>query len=258
MQVNVVNPLKILVVIPYYNKGDKIINCLNSIVLAHNDYPLQEIETIISDDGSSEEVDKSLIEKYSSINLKIVRHENVGCAQARLIGIGASSLSDDAMVFHVDPDDTISMSSFYNLSGWMRLVEADVYIGNLKMFDSGVNIPYYVTPHGDPHPMKLGQVYKTDIRDIMKRGHCVVYKFARLGLWRKCLNRSKLRVNCNEDLFLSTLLYTVAKTVVYTDICHYNYEFGQSTSIMSNTEKNVEPRDSKLTYMLAGMLSEMS
>lgn len=249
--------MRSVVVIPYYDKADKIRDCLESIRAAHKAYPIGGIETIISDDGSKVPVDIELIKEFEDIGLRICSHRNVGCAQARLMGIKYSISDDDAMVFHVDPDDTIEESTFESVAGWVSQLEADVYIGNLRMFDSGVNIPYYVAPHGDPMPMEIGCRYPADIRDIMKRGHCVVYKFARLGIWRKCLDKSNLRVNCNEDLFLSVLLYQVAKNVVYTDICHYNYEFGQSTSIMANTERNVEPRDSKLTYMLAGMLSYM-
>lgn len=250
--------MQFAVIIPYYNKEKEIERCLQSIEEAYREYGDGTIQVVVSDDGSKIPFSsKDIRDKYPHLEIIDFNHKNVGCAQARLLGIQGCTMPDDTMIVHVDPDDTIDIDTFWNIESWVEnFPNVDVYLGNLRMYDSGINIPYYVTPRRMNDKI-IGKVYQADIQDIMKCGHPVVFKFARLGLWRTCLNKSNLRVNCNEDLFLSTLLYMTAKTVVYTDICHYNYEFGQPTSIMSGTTKGVEPRDSKLTYMLAGLLREV-
>lgn len=254
--------MRFAVIIPYYNKEKEIERCLASIQKACESYMNEVVDVVVSDDGSKIPFSsKDIKDKYPLLRIIDYNHKNVGCAQARLLGIEklieSSNLFADPMVVHVDPDDTIDESTFWQIDKWTaRFPDVDVLIGNLRMYDSGIGIPYYVTPRRNNNKI-VGKVYPTDIADIMNCGHPVVYKFAKMKLWSKCLRKSYLRVNCNEDLFLSALLYMQAKTVVYTDICHYNYEFGQPTSIMSGTTKGMEPRDSKLTYMLAGLLREV-
>ena len=249
-----------LIVIPFYDKFDSINRCMESILAAKNKAIdlIEKLNIVIVDDGSkSKELSLEDINCYESFeSVHVSRIPNSGCAQARLHGIkvGAINMSDDTYVIHIDPDDTIMDDMFIQIDSWInKFPEVDVLVGNLLMYDCGVYNPYIITPALN---RMIGKVYPPEIGNCLSQGHPVIYKYAKLGLWKKCLDNCNLRINCCEDLFLTVLLYRYVKTVVYTDILYYEYEYGQSTSIMSGAKD--EPMDSRITYMYARYMENIN
>lgn len=82
---------KVSIVVPVYNRSERLARCLAGICL--QTYPLELIEVIVVDDGSSDDVPQ-VISKYSSrLCLKYVKQTDLGyrLSAARNLGIRAST-----------------------------------------------------------------------------------------------------------------------------------------------------------------------
>jgi len=92
--------MKVSVVVPTYNRKNKLEKCLNA--LANQTYPKKNYEIIIVDDGSIDGTYEFLKEKQKEIkNLKIFRQNNKGPAAARNLGIKNAK---GKIIFFTDDD----------------------------------------------------------------------------------------------------------------------------------------------------------
>ncbi len=99
-----VTPSVVSVVIPCYQQAEFLPEAVNSVVL--QTYSAWEI--IIVDDGSSDntsEVAASLSRKFPERNIQLIKQSNMGLAEARNVGIRASSGS---FILPLDADDIIA------------------------------------------------------------------------------------------------------------------------------------------------------
>lgn len=69
------------IIIPTYNRPERLTNCLNAIALL--DYPRDRFEVIVVDDGSKTALDEVVAALQNKIQLKLFRQENAGPAAAR-------------------------------------------------------------------------------------------------------------------------------------------------------------------------------
>ncbi len=93
---------QIAVIIPCFNHGEYLAECLGSIVAQTRD----DWEAVIVDDGSTDLGTRKAIEAISHPNVRIVRHEqNQGLAAARNAGIRQS---DAPYVLPLDADDRLA------------------------------------------------------------------------------------------------------------------------------------------------------
>lgn len=96
----------ISVVIPYYNMGKYIDECVNSI----KESVYENIEIIIVNDGSNDESVEALKKYRNDKTVKVIDIENAGLANAR--NVGASVASGEFIAF-LDADDMVE-KSFYS------------------------------------------------------------------------------------------------------------------------------------------------
>ena len=95
--------LKFSIVIPTYNRPDRLNTCLES--LTGLDYSRDRFEVIIVDDGSEQPLD-NIVQRYDEqINITLVRQENKGPAQAR--NHGADIAQGEYLAF-TDDDCTLA------------------------------------------------------------------------------------------------------------------------------------------------------
>lgn len=92
--------MKVSIIIPTYNYANYIFEALESIE-AQN-YPLELIEVIIVDDGSSDETPQLFKNYQGPLNLNYHYQENAGKAAATQKGI---DLSTGEIIFNLDADD---------------------------------------------------------------------------------------------------------------------------------------------------------
>jgi glycosyltransferase involved in cell wall biosynthesis len=73
------------IIIPTYNRPERLTNCLKS--LTKLDYPKEYFEVIVVDDGSKTPIEPVVKPLKDKINLKLLRQENAGPAAARNLGV---------------------------------------------------------------------------------------------------------------------------------------------------------------------------
>lgn len=93
-------PPKLSVIIPCYNHGEFLPEAVASVVSAHRD----DVELIVIDDGSTDELTRSQMGALSAQGIHVIRQENRGLAAARNAGIKASR---GEYILPLDADNSI-------------------------------------------------------------------------------------------------------------------------------------------------------
>lgn len=91
-------PFNFSIVIPTYNRPERLEKCLRSI--AKLDYPHEQFEVIVVDDGSLKPMDIVVDLFRDQLNLRLIQQPNAGPAQAR--NAGASQATGAFLVFTDD------------------------------------------------------------------------------------------------------------------------------------------------------------
>lgn len=119
---------KISVIIPVYNKGKFLRECLESVI----NQTLQGIQVVIVDDGSTDNSPK-IIEEYNKKynNIKVITQENKGVVAARIIGY-QNAVGD--YIGWVDADDFIDKTMYEKLYKNAIESNADVSICNYTFY----------------------------------------------------------------------------------------------------------------------------
>lgn len=103
---------EVSVVIPCYNEEKNIISCLDAIYAS--DYTFKKIETIIVDDGSTDNTVKTIEENHHKYpDLRIIKSEHKGKTESLNIGIKNSS---NEIVFTVDADTLVHKDTLKKLT----------------------------------------------------------------------------------------------------------------------------------------------
>jgi GT2 family glycosyltransferase len=90
--------LQFSIVIPTYNRPDRLCNCLQA--LSQLDYPQDRFEVIVVDDGSEKPLDSVVTPFQAMLNLTLLRQGNAGPASAR--NTGAAVAKGQFLVFTDD------------------------------------------------------------------------------------------------------------------------------------------------------------
>lgn len=150
------------IVIPYYNMGNFIDDCLNSIFAS----TYKKIEIIIVNDGSTEDDSiKKLITLSSNKKIKIINRKNFGLANTR--NFGAEIATGEYLAF-IDADDKIAQTYFEKTIMALAQKENIFFAGSwVQYFGNSNNIwpaftpePPYCLVHNPIN--SSGLVYKRD------------------------------------------------------------------------------------------------
>lgn len=93
------------IIIPTYNRPEKLKNCLESITKL--DYPFDRFEIIIVDDGSPQSLESIISDFQPLINVKLIKQENSGPATARNTGV---SQAQGKYIAFIDDDCEVTPS----------------------------------------------------------------------------------------------------------------------------------------------------
>ena len=137
--------MKVSVIVPVYNVGSYIYQCINSII----NQTYTNIEIIIVIDGSTD--DSSLICHSLAKNdsrIKLIEQKNSGLVSARKKGI---SVSTGEYILNVDGDDWIDSKCIEVLVKQVEEKDVDIviasyyreFIGNLEIIDSNIKPGVY-------------------------------------------------------------------------------------------------------------------
>jgi len=153
---NRINNMNISIIIPIYNVGPYIKDCLHSVL----NQTCKKLEIVIVNDqtmdNSMEIVNQVLNERKTPFQVKIVNHDvNRGLSAARNTGIEHSS---GDYLFFLDSDDEITPNCIESLSEKAQSEEADIIIGDYSVAGSNSFFP----------PLKLGSRSLKRKREIIR------------------------------------------------------------------------------------------
>lgn len=190
------NDYKISIIIPVFNAGKYLSDCLDSIL----SQDFQSFEVILVDDGS---IDSSpdVCDRYASVDhrIKVIHKENGGVSAARNDAIYRAS--GEYLMF-VDADDTLSPGSLSAL----YVNDVDFVLGGFEKISDGKVIETYL-PSGTIRYVgedRMGEFFDAN----MMKENCYLLN----SPWCKLYRRDK--VISNELRFASDLSYAEDKIFV--------------------------------------------
>lgn len=113
--------IKISIIVPVYNPGDKIIRCAESLI----NQTYQSTEIIFIDDGSTDESSKYLDGLINHPNVIVYHKENGGVQSARRKGL---ELATGNYVTFVDSDDYVDTIAYQECADAIAKFESDLVI----------------------------------------------------------------------------------------------------------------------------------
>ena len=118
----------ISVIVPVYNVGKYLRECLDSIV----NQTYKNLEIILVDDGSLDDSGK-ICDEYAEKDsrIKVIHKENGGVSDARNVGM---EISTGEYIFFVDSDDYIEKNAIKEFVGIAERENADIVIANNVFF----------------------------------------------------------------------------------------------------------------------------
>lgn len=158
---------KISFVIPVYNEGENIKDCLNSIL--NINYPKDMFEIVVVDDGSNDDITRKILHEYATkySNIKVITKENGGAASAKNIGVlnatGEIIITIDSDSI-IDKDAPARLVSYFEdpkvggVSGSVRALPENSSLNKWQSIEYDIILVYrrileafdsvYVTPGG--------------------------------------------------------------------------------------------------------------
>ena len=138
--------LKVSVVIPVYNPGSYIGDCIQSMI--GQSLPAAEYEVVFVDDGSTDDT-PALLDKIAAehTNIRVVHQQNSGWSgKPRNVGI---DWSQGEYVMFVDHDDSLGAQALERMYEYGTAHKADIVIG--KMAGKGRAVPRELFSRNRPH-----------------------------------------------------------------------------------------------------------
>lgn len=219
----------ISVIIPVYNSGKYIADCLDH-VLAQT---VRDLELLCIDDGSTDQ-SATILDRYarSDSRIKVVHQSNSGVSAARNAGL---SLAKGEFITFVDSDDTLDPNMYAHLLELITCHSADIaHCGYRKIFLDGSS-------------RDVGGTNELLIQNSMEAAKCLLSgQHFTGGLWNK-LYRSRLfehirfdtELKMNEDVLINAAIFQKAEKIVFHDVPLYHYyeRAGSSCSAMAEQKK---------------------
>lgn len=228
----------ISVIVPAYNVGPYLENCLNSI-LAQS---YQNLEIIVVDDGATDD-SASIATAYLARwpeKIRFYHTENHGVTSARLTGVLAAK---GAWIGFVDGDDEIEADMYERLYRNAVQYKADIsHCGYKTIVNGGERVHEFYNTGRLMELDRLGGV-KELLAGSFEPG--LWNKLFRADLLRGMLQRGEmdLSIKYNEDLLMNYYLFRIAEHSVFEDFCGYHY-LARSSSVTRNQfrpEKMLDP-----------------
>lgn len=222
---------KLSIIVPVYNVEKYLCQCLDSIV----NQTIADIEVICVNDGSCDH-SLNILEEYKQKDsrIHIISKENDGLGAARNTGINAAQ--GDYIGF-VDSDDFIELDMFQKLYERAVATEADVAIGNIRLFhDDTSKIESY---REEKRYKEIAALNVFTVREAP-------WILENIGVWdriykRNFIERYSLRNPEHviyEDALFSFQTSILASKITLVSDAYYIYRKGTGTAITDREIKN--------------------
>jgi lipopolysaccharide biosynthesis glycosyltransferase len=116
---------KVSIITPIFNTGKYLADCLDSIINQH----FQDFEVLCIDDGTTDDITKDILTKYSRKDprIRVIRQQNSGPATSRNNGL---KKANGLYIAFVDSDDYISANYIGNLYECAQLHGVDIAVAD--------------------------------------------------------------------------------------------------------------------------------
>lgn len=230
-------PCKVSVILPIYNVGQYLPQCLNSLI----SQTLYDIEIICVNDGSTDNC-YDILEEYKQKDgrIKVIHKENEGTGIARNTGLKAAT--GECIAF-VDPDDWVKDNMLERLYGLIKEKDLDIAMCMPDGFDEGnqknAPFPYFVDDNFNNIP--VDRVFNW--RDISPFSYpmCVWNKLYK----RKFLTEHNIdfaeRLDFEDHKVIFGALF-YAKRIFFIREKLYVYRYNRKGSILSDSNKRLMDR----------------
>lgn len=233
--------LRLSFVIPFYNGGKYIIECLNS--LYNQDIPQSEYEVIVVDDCSPKKEDIQLLEKYATTHptLRIIRNErNLRCGGSRNNGLIQAK---GEYIWFVDQDDYIATNCLGRILKHCNSEKLDIlYFDYRDVSDNlSLNKKHDVVTKSSKVKSGLDYIKEDCNGDFWHSGYDT-------NVWHSVYRRNFMvenkvfspEVSYCEDMIVSQHAIIVANRVMAIPLDYYRYRYNPSS--VFHTEVGVKGR----------------
>lgn len=225
---------KLSIIVPMYNAGKYVANCLDSILAS--DLPKGKYEVVIVNDGSKDD-GPAIAREYVKKNedFKYLEQDNQGLSVARNTGISAS---EGEYIWCVDSDDMIEKNVCYVLEKIEELGNPDIFSTKLKYVTESLKFIACVWDF----PNNMNRLMKG--RDAVINGFnpssvCVLF------IKRELMEKNNLAFYpgiTHQDSELSYKLFAHAETVFFSDFVPYIYIRHPNTTLTSKDPQKIIKR----------------
>lgn len=232
---------KLSFVIPFYNGGKYIIECLNS--LYNQDIPQSEYEVIVVDDCSPKKEDIQLLEKYATTHptLRIIRNEhNLRCGGSRNKGLIQAK---GEYIWFVDQDDYIATNCLGCILKHCNSEKLDILYFDYRDVsdDLSLNKKHDVVTKSSKVKSGLDYIKEDCNGDFWHSGYDT-------NVWHSVYRRNFMvenkvfspEVSYCEDMIVSQHAIIVANRVMAIPLDYYRYRYNPSS--VFHTEVGVKGR----------------
>lgn len=228
----------ISVIVPAYNVGPYLENCLDSI-LAQS---FKELEIVIVDDGATDD-SAQIAKQYQTRwpeKIRFIHTENHGVSAARLTGVRAAK---GEWIGFVDGDDEIEPEMYERLYHNALQYGADIsHCGYRTIVNGGERVHDFYNTGCLEQRDRVG-----GLRELLFGSYepNLWSKLFAKKLFSELLNDGimDLSVRINEDLLMNYYLFRRAERSVFEDFCGYHYltRTGSATRRKFRVEKVLDP-----------------
>lgn len=218
----------ISVIVPVYNTGKYVLNCIQSII----NQTYKDLEIIIVDDGSNDNT-RDIVSLVEDDRITYIYQENQGVSAARNNGLEHSK--GDYITF-IDSDDTIFPEMYEILLNLAEKNKADIAHCSYNRVTEGGGKPI-----GNTNKKYIFE--GEDSVSALLRGNLFTG-----GVWNKLYRRELVdnirfdeTIKINEDVLFNFYAFRNSVKTVFIDRCLYNYNIVESSScINTNRIKSAE------------------
>lgn len=229
--------VQIGVVIPAFNVGGYIYDCLRSCVHDGSD---ENVQIHVANDGSTdntqEEIDR-FCKDYPYVNIRIFQTDRVGPGNARNIAL--DNLNSKYLIF-VDGDDLISRDNLSIILDKMDASKADICCPNIVAFDDAGNFKFDFDRPAIRHRI-LGHrsAYLTNSRDnseVLGLETSMCMRIFRKSFYDSCgIEFSNVRF-CEDVLPSRKALLLASKILIVSD-SYYFYRLNRNAQRTSSADE---------------------
>lgn len=226
---------KYSILIPVYNVEEYLKECLDSVV--NQDFPKNEYEIIITDDGSTDG-SSTICDEYGKLynNVRIVHQRNQGLMMARKTGVLAAE--GDYLIF-VDSDDFVDADMLKIIDEVIRVENPDFLMHGYKNTYKDIEKECTITEYEQERLTKLDFIYRFARNSNL---NSIVCKVVSRRILVEHIDEIYRNVNIAEDMLQTIYLTKYSDDIILLKATPYHYRIQRGSMIHQQGLEKIEKK----------------